>query len=427
MFVRSAAQLFMACALTAAPACSDTGGSLGGAGGVSLGGGGAGAQQAEGGGGSPEGGGAEGGVAWVPFGLNDVSVLFPLPETVDSEAALRLDAEGVGGPLLSAERYAIVTDLAQGAAVDYGAWIVVSARIDPCFPDLAYLASAPAQCRRQLRLVAQPFMLAPDTMMLGAADHALHLLYDLSVTEFDALLADWFEAKPSALSDPSERLGVNPTLAAEGLGGPYATRLREVILRYAGAGSLSQLTFMRSRGTAWDFGGFRLEQGALTPLTIPGLPAPGERVVFGNAGEAEPFTVAPTSPQSSVLLALAGESVAGVLTLTASYNDRRAAFELSRDLDDPTRFNADTTDCASCHFAARARQRAVALGDDFGYDGYQSDVFDLTVTVPAEEQANPRQLRGFGWIGTEPMLMPRTVNESAAVAEWLGERVMLER
>ena len=371
-----------------------------------------------------DGGDGAGGTGGAPpgfFALNDVSVLFPLPNSESSPDVLRLDSAGNGGALFDSARYAAIPEFQAPAAIDYAAWIVVSVRIDPCFPDLKNLTEDPSRCRRQLRLVAQPFGPSPATQILVAHDHALHLLYDFTEEQFADAVAAWVLAKPDGSSDPEQKLGVHPVLIAEGLDGPFGSTLRELILTFAGEETLSQFTFMRGGSVIWDFGGFKVDGDGQIPIQIEGLEPPSDRVAFSIISESEPFTVAPSSPEIAALLALAGETVNDELVLTAPSSEIKSAFQVSLDLENPTRFNPDTTDCASCHFASRARERAVSLGESpGGLETYDDPAFNLALGIPSEEQQNLLQQRGFGWNGTEPMFMQRTVNESAAVATALN-------
>ena len=394
------------------------------------GGGGAGGQAGAGGGqgGAGEAGAATGGggSSEVAFGLNDVSVLFPLPETEDSLDVLRLDSSGSGGPLLPENLYEQLDVFTKASSFDYGSWIVVAARIDPCFPELKNLTEAPALCRRQLRLVAQPYAVAPNTLRLEAFDQGLHLLYDLSETEFEQALSAWHAARTEPFGDADLPLGVHPTLMLEGLNGSFGTALREVIQSYAGAGTLSQLTFMRGRGTEWEFGGFKVVAGALSPIQIHGLDPVATRVTFSAQSELGPYGVEPLSPESATLMSLAGElqgEPPGELILTANDLAIKQAFQLTLEIENPTAFNPDTTDCASCHFASRARERARSLGHSpSGLSAYENDAFNLSLGQPKEQQADIFQLRAFGWKGTEPVFIRRTINESAVVAAVLNQR-----
>ena len=400
--------------------CSDDSSTASGGGASGGGGAGTGAVGGDGGGGG-DGAGGSGAAAAGYFGLNDVSVLFPLPTSQGSPDVLRLDSEGNGGPLFAGERYGAIPEFQTPTAIDYATWIIVSVRIDPCFPDLRNLEEDPSLCRRQLRLVAQPYAPSLDTQLLVAHDHALHLLYDFTADEFDDVMAAWTLAKPEGSSNPQEKLGVHPVLLEEGLAGPFGTTIRELILTFAGDATLSQFTFMRGAGVVWDFGGFKVDGDGQVPIQIHDLQPASDRVAFSITSESEPFTVSPSSPEIDALLALAGEKVNDELVLTASFSEIKDAFQMSLDLENPTRFNPDTTDCASCHFASRARERAVALGESpGGLENFDDPTFNLALGIPSEEQRNLLQQRGFGWNGTVPMFMQRTLNESAAVANTLN-------
>jgi hypothetical protein len=399
--------------LLAASSCGEgssaSGGAAGAGGQPSEAGGGAGASEATGGGGGDSG---------PTLALHDVSVLFPLPEQLDSSAVLRLGSEGRGGPLLSEQAYASI-DVFQAQAFSYDDWIVVAARIDPCFPDLALLESAPETCRRQIRLVAQPLALAPQSSQVVASDQGLHLLYDLG-DDFDAAADEWLALR--ALGPTDVPLGVHPTLVEEGLDGEFGVVFRAMLTTYVGAATLSQLTFMNGRSVEWEFGGFRVEPaGTLTPIEIHGLEG-ATRVLYRATSETKPFELEPVSPEGFALLALAGsyDEETGGLVFDAPYWELKVAVEQAIAIEDPTRENPDTIDCASCHFAERARKRAKLYGvDPGGIPPYQHDA-NLFDTVPPAEQENLLQLRGFGWNGTTPIFLQRTIHESAAVATVLG-------
>ncbi len=354
-------------------------------------------------------------------GMNDVSVLFPLPSTIEEAAQLSLASAGEGGPLLTEARFAAIPVFADNPLPEraYDRWRIVAARIDPCFPDLAVLVSNPAACRRQLRLVAQP--LATDPLgAVVADDAAIHLLYDLSAADFDAMTAAWLAVATDQTRDPRATLGIHPTIANEGLAGPTATTLREVVIRYAGAATLSQYTFVEGRGVAWEFGGLRVDGTGQNALPIHGIEdASGQVTVSDTNGV---FGVSPASAEARAMEPLAGEVTGGgvgggEVTLTASAAAITAALRMTLTVDDPTQLNADTVDCASCHLATRARERARTLGaSSAGLPRFAIAGFDLSLGDLGSAAASPQQQRAFGYNGREAMWNQRVVNESAAVA-----------
>ncbi len=353
--------------------------------------------------------------------MNDVSVLFPLPSTIEEAAQLSLASAGKGGPLLTEARFAAIPVFADNPLPEraYDRWRIVAARIDPCFPDLAVLVSNPAACRR-LRLVAQP--LATDPLgAVVADDAAIHLLYDLSAADFDAMTVAWLAVATDQTRDPRTTLGIHPVIANEGLAGPTATTLREVaITTYAGAATLSQYTFVEGRGVAWEFGGLRVDGAGQNALPIHGIEdASGQVTVSDTDGV---FGVSPASAEVRAMEPLAGEVTGGgvgggEVTLTASAAAITAALRMTLTVDDPTLLNADTVDCASCHLATRARERARTLGaSSAGLPRFAIAGFDLSLGDLGSAAASPQQQRAFGYNGREAMWNQRVVNESAAVA-----------
>jgi hypothetical protein len=360
-------------------------------------------------------------------GLNDVSVLFPLPSTIDEPAALGLATAGNGGPLLAADRFAAIPVFADNPLPEraYDRWRIVSARIDPCFPDLGLLVTNPGACRRQLRLIAQPLTVGPPGIGgVVAEDAAIHLLYDLSAADFDAMRARWLAVGTDRTHDGATPLGVHPEIAAQGLAGPIATELRAIITRYAGPATLTQFTFLEGRGVAWEFGGRRVEGAALNALAIHGIgDASGQTTASDSTGI---FSVSPASAEATALAPLAGEFVGGSIgggevKLTAPADQIAAALRTTLAIDDPTRFNADTLDCASCHLASRARERAATLGaSSSGMAHFAVDGFDLGLVGLDSVKTSPQQQRAFGYFDGRPVWNQRTVNESAAVAAALA-------
>ncbi|MCE9573395.1 MAG: hypothetical protein K8W52_09575 [Deltaproteobacteria bacterium] len=359
-------------------------------------------------------------------GLNDVSVLFPLPPTIDEPAQLSLASAGKGGPLLTEARFAAIPVFADNPLPEraYDRWRIVAARIDPCFPDLAVLVSNPAACRRQLRLVAQP--LGADVSGVTVEDASIHLLYDLAPADFDALATAWLAVGNDQTHDPRTTLGIHPVIANEGLAGPTATTLRGLVTTYAGEGTLSQFTFVEGRGVAWEFGGMRVDGAGQNALPIHGIEDASGQVTASDTNGV--FSVSPASAEARAMDPLAGEVSGGgigggTVTLTASADAITAALRTTLTIDDPTTLNADTVDCAACHLATRARERARTLGaSSDGLPRFAIDGFDLSLGDLGSAAASPQQQRAFGYNGRVAMWNQRVINESAAVADVLANR-----
>lgn len=369
----------------------------------------------------------------VALGMNAVSVLFPLPDRADGGELLRLDALAAHGPLLPKAHFDAIPVFFTPGGGDpraYEHWRVVAARIDPCFPTLAFLKTDPSRCRPQLRLVAQP--LSPSDFGPPATeDDALHLLYELTPAELESLARRWVAPLQDAPGARTEALDVSPTLIREGPSGPYATLLKQLVLEHAGADRLGQLTFMAGRGVAWDFGGFRIQNGVRTPLPIFGVEPSGPEpkhlvttISFGNGS----FDIRPESSLSRALAPLGGKFIgngtAGGGHVELDDATVPEALQRSLDVDNPRRaIHADTADCSSCHVANRARRAVERAGkaDVLGLVGYSHRSRDLR--HPSALDATPSLQRAFGYLGRQPVVNQRVINESAEVADFVERLV----
>ena len=343
------------------------------------------------------------------IGLDDVTVLFPLPAQA---SALRLDTPANGGPLLAQSDYARIDAL---AAIDYASWRIVAARIDPCFPDLGNLDADPAKCERQLRLVAQPIT---DQ---GAGDDGIHLIYEFSDAEFRDLAHAWLAVGTERTRDPETAVGVHPEIASEGADGPIATELRALAVAHAGTATLAKMTFVASSDadTAWQFGAFHaggdIPGAALVAAQIPtiGTADPsGGQTQFTRIDRVGGFSIVPGSKESD-----------GLAPLGAPGGDVTAAIQDSLDLDNPEVTHVDGADCSGCHIAGRARDRALALGGTAGDVAPYVDagqIFNLTLQLPDTIRQSTAQQRGLGYDGLTPAWNQRVVNDSAAVANALA-------
>ncbi len=123
-----------------------------------------------GGSGAGQGGGGAGGTAGggpIPLGLNDVSVLYPLPSSSLDEGYLRPKTAGARGELLPQEVFDAMPTFPVTPAdgLVYSRMRVVALRFDGC-------GGLPEVCAPEIRAVMQP--IDNDG---SARDSALHLFY----------------------------------------------------------------------------------------------------------------------------------------------------------------------------------------------------------------------------------------------------------
>jgi hypothetical protein len=366
-------------------------------------------------------GGSDGGAGSLD--LNDVSFLFPLPAPGAERELLGLSSTGPRGALLPRAFFDALPVLVEGADPDalFTRTRVVGVRVDPCFPGSA--APAPPSCVKQLRLVAQPVLAggADAGFVETTEDATVHLFYALDDAAFTEVHRALWRLKDAAGSaTDGQPLDVHPVMAREGLTGPYATAVKQLVTQHCGEQNLTRVAFMSVAqfGRAWRFGAFDVTSGALEADAIPrlnGLTAQNVQE-FGNA-EFRNGALLPSPPGDDldVLLSEAAMRLADERTLA------RALTSALR-IEHPARESPKTIDCGSCHVASRARRNAeMRRGVDSSThpDAFHAAPrFNLARVDGAGD--DPNALRAFGYFGHHSALSQRTINESAVVAEALS-------
>jgi|GEM_PF-5849332 len=200
--------------------------------------------------------------------VNDVSILFPPPETEaarDSMLSFMSGKDRKEGPLLSTALFDGILEKAREEADivfnpfdpesksngDHAAWRVVGIRFDPCSDNPKKLdlttqeAFERARCRPELRLVTQPFN------GLTANDQAIHLVFSLAgpngyslVREVARELAEIKKASADS-GHPTAYvpLGAHPGLNAKAAT-PTSARIQKLVLDHAKPVNLSQIACM---------------------------------------------------------------------------------------------------------------------------------------------------------------------------------------
>lgn len=350
------------------------------------------------------------------LGLNDVTFLFPLPSSFAArENLLAMNSEGRGGALLPAAVHASIPGpLGDIAGDPIDATVeearVVAARIDPCFPGPG------STCRKQLRLVAQPIREEGSAAM--AIDASIHLFYDLDDVAFDGLVEGIWHLKQQVGSKTCGALDVHPVMSGQGLTGPYASELKTLITRAAGAETLSRVAVMQltRAGSIWKFFGFDVVNGGLEATPVPRLGAAVEQSFLDPDVPTEAESITPVPPGSQLPLLLASTNI-GSLT-----NEQiQPAVDEAFAIENPRIESPATADCVSCHVADRARRRADRLRNVTHTSGNQYSNASFPLTVPQGRLGIEVQ-RALGYFGREVSVNQRVVNESAEVADVLNQR-----
>ncbi|MFO0558090.1 MAG: hypothetical protein U0269_29920 [Polyangiales bacterium] len=362
----------------------------------------------------------------APLGVNEVSILFPLPRTGTELGMLPLAySQGERGELLPRTVYDQLPLLLTfgGPNAIYYSLRVVSVRLDPCFPGIG--PQGPAPCQTQVRVVFQPITSGFDASMVASTDDAaIHAFYVVSRQELDAF-ADGLSALKAQHGASGDRvtLGPHPIIERQGLSGPFADGVRSLLLRYAGAQNLRRVTFMTLEQfrLRWMFGGFDIAADqTLSPMLIPQTPS-ATRQVFTNfdttGGSFEHGEASPASGSPEELAAFFQSTTFRSLTA----EQQRGAFRRTLTIENPTSHSPDTIDCVTCHVAPAARvwaQRELGLQPERETDRYFAD--GARYASADEPQTSTIALRAFGYVGRTPTVSRRTVNESVLVLRALS-------
>lgn len=340
------------------------------------------------------------------LGLNDVSVLFPMPAGNNPPGYLEADAEGMRGELLPKDVYDAIPQfpVTPSQGLVFNRMHVLSVRFDGC-------GGGVDACEPEIRLVMQPL----DSG--DARDSALHLFYRLDHEEMAEVVSKLRAMRALAPEATVEGpLDVHPALVAQGVEGAYGTALRELILTHAGEENLVRMTFFLRAppvNEVWFFGGFDRDGETLTSMNVVGVGTDPQRVILTKSNIAYTYDLLPigATPEDGSVLYSSGAAE------DATEDERSEAFASYLRVDDPTVYVPDHLPCAGCHistYVTAEATRKYGLDATTFEDGYTS-TRDLTMRGAAA--TTPSSLRAFGWFEGEAMISQRTINETAHVAD----------
>lgn len=356
-------------------------------------------------------------------GTTDVSILVPLPAPGASRDFVRPGEAAAHGALLPR---AMFDQALGGRSLDvdvsdsrYDALRLVSLRLDPC----SSRGAAPGACTSEIRLVFQALVDEPPgpgaTGGLAATDGAVHVVYDVPRDELVGALTEILTLKRASGDLALQELAPHPILAKEGLSGPFATGLRQVILGHLGEARVARVTFFDHNfgldSDGWTFGVFdRAPEGQLAPGTIPTLGRATE-IVGGSsaraplpASNAEPFDSQKTKDAVAPLVS-PGRPAAGTPEAAALGATLVAALRVQ----DPSVHDASTTTCSNCHLAEGAVAVASAV-----YAMPSTGAFTHARSLArVDRRTSVTNLHAFGYLGRDVSIMQRTANESVLVAD----------
>jgi hypothetical protein len=341
------------------------------------------------------------------LGMNDVSILLPLPR--DPQAPVLASAAALVDrawfDTLVTEHHDIAPR--NGSTVAFEDFHVVAIRFDLC--DRTAIGACPTGVPGRLRLVLQPMYTVDGTTL--AHDIALHAFYAIPADQLAATVDDLRAL--ARLTPATTRLGVS--LAAGDL--IYLARLRGLVLRYARAENLDRLTVIGqhadSAAFSWVFRG--LERTGL-PVAIPGVAA-GEQSLMVSGGDTIYRIDDLVDEPAGFALATNGAHFAA-----ASPDQRAASLEALIAIQNPALHDTTNTQCIACHVATflTARRAATSGLDPAAVAGRFQSSRDLTVHSIAATDA--RVVRGFGWAASFPAISQRVANDTAQVLAEIDAR-----
>lgn len=353
-----------------------------------------------------------------PLGMNDVSILLPLPR--DPGMPVLAGLVGDGAAMVDRRWYdALVAsrgDIAprNGAAIGFDDFQVVAVRFDLC--DRSVVGPCPRGSAGRLRLVLQPMYLRGGATF--AHDVALHAFYEVPASELRDMVGALRQLAAIQRLPMGTALGVSPSAAAGDAA--YLGGLRQLVRRYARGDNLVRLTVIgqvaESAAFAWLFRGLDRQGDGFVPLTIPEIAATQQTAQL--AGGDTVYRVAPMVDRPAGFeLAINGPRFAA-----ASPADQAAAVAALTEVQNPTLRGTEDTQCIGCHLGTFLMARRAAM------TGIEPASLPVWYATPAARgvhtiaREDPRVVRAFGWAGNAPAISQRVVNDTAQALEDIEAR-----
>lgn len=357
------------------------------------------------------------------FGLNDVSVLLPLPDPEEISVLLGPQNAGARGPLLPQEiygRFPALDNRFDAQSLYVNNFKVIGVRLDPCFAE-----GASTTCRRQIRLVWQPLL--KTTGSTTTLDAAVHTFYEFSESEWSSVLKSW---QNFAQGNLAESLQVSPVIKKEGYSGPRWTTLRQIILESCGAKNLVRVTGMRvSAARMWSFLGFDRSGAGWKQMNIPRTSSTLQSFILFSDGmlDLSEFqgTLSPPPANENLFLELITNSKDFKKKRTEA--DAKLVMQKAIQMENPNLHNPGTVDCVSCHMAQTVSlwgQQNFPAWDWQGIFARDRFTSPLNLKNNSLHPSDANRVRAFGYFEAEPIFSQRVINESAAVVTTLSKKMI---
>lgn len=353
------------------------------------------------------------------LGLNDLSILIPLPESLELPRMLSPYDLGKQGTLLSKIHYNKLFKLVVNHSNET-LWKeqlkVVAIRIDPCFIE----GTGPVPCRRQVRLIWQPIIEKENS--LTTRDASLHSFYEFSDSEFSQVLNQW---KSWSKTNKKLPLGIHPILAKEGLSGAHWNQLRSLILNFCGEKNLVRITAMGLSGSdqLWIFSGLDINPTTekSKEIMIPRIQSTIQTITQSSFDPNHFWGALTPAPNADHEFNLLVEDSMFFQKHNTEVEVRKVARSYLS-FENPKKHNTGTLDCASCHLTSMTHQWVQVNYPNLKWDIEFSDVKyqnTLNLENTTLNKVNPHQFRIFGYFEKQPAISQRVINETAEVFDFL--------
>lgn len=354
---------------------------------------------------------------------NDVSILFPLPARGDTGGLLRGADGGALGPLVPRAAW----DMLRRGQLDFDApsayedLALVALRLDPCGRRPSSRA-----CRSEIRAVFQGVSADPGGGA-RASDGGVHVIYEVGDEELVETLREILTARFASGDTQRDVLGPHPILAAEGLAGPFATRLRAIVRRHLGETRVVRVTSFDHNfhfdGDGWTFDVVDRVGGRFVEGTIPGFRGSSLSVI-GSPARGEILTTSAELLGDGTPVDDVGPLVSGSRLEPSPRVSLGLAptFDAVARVESPTSHHAESVDCATCHLAEGAHrigETSYGLSSNATFRGTKP-------TTRIDVRTSVTNLHAFGYLGRDVAVSQRTANESSWVAAAL-ERSLTPR
>ena len=349
--------------------------------------------------------------------MNDVTILAPLPQSGATPVLLRgSDLADDGTALVPQALFdRLVNDSSRGQPIlssdTYGRLQLVAVRFDLC--DRHLPGTCPEAEEARMRLVFQPILDGG-----AATDVGFHAFYAIGNDEIAAAVAALRELAATAPAQPGA-LRVSPALGAA-TSASYATKLRAFVKRYGGDARIVRLTMNAQPGifaqVRWALRGVEKQGLTFADMTIVGATDTAESVILnGTAG----YDVMPMTDTPLGLLGALKPATFAAADATTKRDDLAALVAA----ENPMSNTAETVACVACHVSTvvmNARAMSAAI-DPLTLPGRYTSRFELSV-AGGKSAVTQGTLRALGYLGKDPMISQRVVNETAQTLTEIEDR-----